>query len=180
MLRVEGELEPAVRRAAARADTTPEAFLAQLVELGLAQMETASAQAGLEPDDDDAWRPPLGVLTARARPELEIVGRGYVPEPKAPRLFRARRRDGVSIASQMAFGPEAGPTVFVKAGQESAMFDVIMPLHWVVIDMLPDAWRLVFAGIGDALARLRRGEKPPPIYGADPGWGYPVPRDPEA
>lgn len=180
MLQVGGELEGAVRRAAARADTTPEAFLEELVELGLAQVEAASAQAGLEPDNDDAWRPPLGVLTARSRPELEIIGRGYVPEPKAPRLFRATRRDGVSIASQIAFGPEAGPTVLVKDGGESAAFDVIMPLHWVVIDMVPEAWRLVFAGIGDAIARLRRGAKPPPAYGAVPGWGYPVPRDPDA
>lgn len=124
MLEIGGELEAAVRRAAARADTTPEAFLAQLVELGLTHIDAASAQPGLEPDDDDLWRPPLGVLTARARPELEIVGRGYVPEPKAPRLFRAKRQDGVSIASQIAFGPEAGPTVFVKDSRESAAFDV--------------------------------------------------------
>lgn len=180
MLQIEGELETAVRRAAARADTTPEAYLAQLVEFGLVHMEAASSQAALEPDDDDAWRPPLGVLTARARPELEFVGRGYVPEPKAPRLFRARREDGVSVASQIAFGPEAGPTVFVKDGHKGAAFDVIVPLHWIVIDMVPEAWRLVFAGIGDAVARLRRGEKPPPAYGADPGWGYTLPHDPDA
>jgi hypothetical protein len=180
MLQIGGELEAAVRRAAARADTTPEAFLEQLLELGLAQMEAASAQAELEPDADDAWRPPLGVLTARAHPDLEIVGRGYVPEPKAPRLFRARRRDGVSVASQIAFGPAAGPTVFVKDGPQNAMFDIILPLHWIVIDMVPDAWRLVFAGIGDAVARLRRGSKPPPTYGADPAWGHPVPHDPDA
>lgn len=55
-----------------------------------------------------------------------------------------------------------------------------MPLHWIVIDMMPDAWRLVFASIGDAVARLRRGANPPPAYGADPGWGYPIPRDPDA
>jgi hypothetical protein len=180
MLHIGGELEAAVRRAAARADMTAEAFLEQLLELGLAQMEVASSQAELEPDTDDAWRPPLGVLTARAHPDLEIVGRGYVPEPKAPRLFRARRRDGVAIGSQIAFGPAAGPTVFVKDGPQSATFDVILPLHWIVIDMVPDAWRLVFAGIGDAVARLRRGAKPPPTYGADPAWGHPMPGDPHA
>jgi hypothetical protein len=180
MLQIGGELETAVRRAAARADTLPEAFLEQLLELGLAQMEAASSQAELEPDADDAWRPPLGVLTARAHPDLEIVGRGYVPEPKAPRLFRARRLDGVAIASQIAFGPEAGPTVFVKDGPQSATFDVILPLHWIVIDMVPDAWRLVFGGIGDAVARLRRGAKPPPAYGANPAWGYPTLPDSDA
>jgi hypothetical protein len=180
MLEIGGELETAVRRAAARADTPTEAFLERLLQLGLAQMEAASSRAELGPDADDAWRPPLGVLTARAHPDLEIIGRGYVPEPKAPRLFRARLRDGVAIASQIAFGPEAGPTVFVKDGPQSATFDLILPLHWIVIDMVPDAWRLVFAGIGDAVARLRRGSKPPPTYGADPAWGHPVARDPDA
>ena len=180
MLPIEGKLEAAVRRAAARADVAPEAFVEQLLELGLAQLELALGQSALEPDDEDAWRPPLGVLTARSRPDLEIIGRGYVPEPKAPRLFRARRQDGVAIASQIAFGPEAGPTVFVQDGPRSAAFDVIMPLHWIVLDLVPDAWRLVFAGIGDAVARLRRGAKPPSSYGADPAWGYPLPRDPDA
>jgi hypothetical protein len=179
MLPIEGELEAAVRRAAARAGVAPEVFAAQLLEFALAQMGAADERGRLEPDPDDPWRPPLGVLTARSRPELEIIGRGYVPEPKAPRLFRARRPDGVSIASQIAFGPEAGPTVFVKDGARSAGFDVIMPLHWIVLDLVPDAWRLVFASIGDALARLRADGKPPPAYGADPAWGYPLPRDPD-
>ena len=70
--------------------------------------------------------------------------------------------------------------MFVKDGPQSAAFDVIVPLHWIVIDMVPDAWRLVFAGISDAVARLRRGAKPPPAYGANPAWGYAVPRDPDA
>lgn len=179
MLPIEGKLEAAVRRAAARADVAPEAFVEQLLELGLAQLELALGQSALKPDDDDAWRPPLGVLTARSRPDLEIIGRGYVPEPKAPRLFRARRQDGVVAASQIAFGPEAGPTIFVKDGPRNAAFDVIIPLHWIVIDLV-EAWRLVFAGIGDAVARLRRGAKPPPAYGADAAWGYPLPRDPDA
>jgi hypothetical protein len=180
MLQIGGELETAVCRAAARADTSPEAFLEQLTELGLAQIEAASALAGLEADDDDAWRPPLGALTACAYPDLEIIGRGYVPERKAPRLFRARRRDGVTITSQIAFGPEAGPTLFVKDGSERAVFSVVMPLHWIVVDMVPEAWRTMFASVGDALVRLRRGDKPPPGYGADPSWGYPLPREPEA
>lgn len=175
MLQIGGELEVMVRRAAARADTTPETFVEQLVELGLAQIEVAPT--GLEPDDDDGWRPPFGVMAARSDPEIRIVGRGYVPEPKAPRLFRARRRDGVTIASQIAFGPEAGPTLFVKDGSESAVFSVVMPLHWIVVDMVPEAWRTVFASVGDALARLRRGDKPPPVYGADPSWCYPFPHE---
>jgi hypothetical protein len=56
---------------------------------------------------------------------------------------------------------------------------VITPLHWIVIDLVPEAWRPVFAGIGDAVARLRRGGKPPSSYGADPAWGYSLPRDPD-
>jgi hypothetical protein len=50
MLQIEGGLEAAVRRAAARADVAPEAFVAQLLELGLAQMEAALGQSALEPD----------------------------------------------------------------------------------------------------------------------------------
>jgi hypothetical protein len=180
MLQIDGDLEAAVRRRAARADTAPEVYLAQLLELSLALLEAALAAGALEPDDDDPWRPPLGVLTARLQPELEILGRGYVPEPKAPRLFRATRQDGVAVTSQIAFGPEAGPTLFVRDGAQSAAFDVVMPLHWIVLDLVPAAWRLVFAAIGDAVAHLRRGLKPPRVYGADPAWGYPTARDPDA
>jgi hypothetical protein len=86
----------------------------------------------------------------------------------------------VTVASHIAFGPEAGPTVFVKDGSESAGFDVIVPLHWIVVDLVPEASRLVFAGIGDAVGRLRRGAKPPPAYRVDPAWGYPLLHDPEA
>jgi hypothetical protein len=57
MLRIEGEVEAAVRRAAARADTAPEVFVTQLLELGLAQMEVALSQS--------AWRPTTTMATVR-------------------------------------------------------------------------------------------------------------------
>ncbi len=58
MLQIDGDLEAAVRRRAARADTAPEVYLAQLLELSLALMEAALAAGALEADDDDPWRPP--------------------------------------------------------------------------------------------------------------------------
>jgi hypothetical protein len=82
-----------------------------------------------------------------------------VPEPKAPRLFRAR----------------TGPSFAVAAGGRHAWTDVIMPLHWVLLDLRPAAWELVFRAADDAARRLRAGEPVPSRYGADPAWGYPVP-----
>jgi hypothetical protein len=40
-------------------------------------------------------------------------GRGYFPEPKGPRLFRARRVDGTEVASPIAFGPDPGPSLSI-------------------------------------------------------------------
>jgi hypothetical protein len=107
---------------------------------------------------------------------MEMPGRGYVPEPKAPRLFRTRTPDGsLGLHSQIAFGPEAGPSLAVAASGHHAWTDIIMPLHWVLIDLRPAAWDLVFQAAEDAARRLRAGEPVPPRYGADPAWGYPVP-----
>src|SRR4051794_4043890 len=128
--------EEQVREAAARNGEQPERLLARAVALGLAQL-AAEAQQGLEPgpgdgDDGDGYRPPFGAAAAAAR-GLEMPGRGYVPEPKAPRLFRARAPDGsLVLRSQITFGPEAGPSLSVSVGGgRYAWTDVIMPLHWV-------------------------------------------------
>jgi hypothetical protein len=131
--------EEQVREAAARNGEPPERLLARVVALGLAQL-AAEAQQGLEPgpggeedrDDGDGYRPPFGAAAA-AEHGLEMPGRGHVPEPKAPRLFRARAPDGgLVLHSQIAFGPEAGPSLAVRAGGRHAWTDVVMPLHWVL------------------------------------------------
>jgi hypothetical protein len=174
--------EEQVREAAARSGGPPERLLARAVALGLAQL-AAEARQGLEPgpgdegdgDDGDGYRPPFGAAAA-AEHGLEMPGRGYVPEPRAPRLFRARAPDGgLVLHSQIAFGPEAGPSLAVRAGGRHAWTDVIMPLHWVLLDLRPVGWGLVFRAAEDAARRLRAGEPVPPRYGADPGWGDPVP-----
>ena len=174
--------EEQVRGAAARNGEPPERLLARAVALGLAQL-AAEARQGLEPgpgdegdgDDGDGYRPPFGAAAA-AEHGLEMPGRGHVPEPRAPRLFRARAPDGgLVLHSQIAFGPEAGPSLAVRAGGRHAWTDVIMPLHWVLLDLRPVGWGLVFRAAEDAARRLRAGEPVPPRYGADPGWGDPVP-----
>ena len=122
-------------------------------------------------DDGDGYRPPFGAAAA-AEHGLEMPGRGHVPEPRAPRLFRARAPDGgLVLHSQIAFGPEAGPSLAVRAGGRHAWTDVIMPLHWVLLDLRPVGWELVFRAAEDAARRLRAGEPVPPRYGADPAWG---------
>jgi len=175
MLTLGSEQETAVRAAASRAGIGVEAFLAQAVAAGLAQLVGAAGIKGLDADDDDPYRPPVGVAVAREAGDVELLGRGYVPEPKAPRMFRARCRDGVRVASQIAFGPEPGPTLFIRDGERGAVTDVIMPLHWILIDMAPPGWRLMLAALDDAVVKLRAGAKVPARYGADPAWGYDLP-----
>ena len=172
--------EEQVREAAARNGEQPERLLARAVALGLAQL-AAEARQELEPgpggegDEGDGYRPPFGAAAA-AEHGLEMPGRGYVPEPKAPRLFRARAPDGsLVLSSQIAFGPEAGPSLAVGVDGRHAWTDVIMPLHWVLLDLRPVGWELVFRAAEDAARRLRPGGPVPPRYGANPAWGYPVP-----
>jgi hypothetical protein len=180
----EGQERQVLEAAAGRGEP-PEETLARAVALGLAQL-AAAAQQGLEPaaadgrtgegdgDGGDAYRPPFGAAAAAER-GMEMPGRGHVPEPKAPRLFRARTPDGVAVHGQIAFGPEPGPSLSVAVEGRHAWTDVIVPLHWVLIDLRPVAWDLVFRAVEDAARRLRAGEPVPPRYGADPAWGYPGP-----
>jgi hypothetical protein len=174
--------EEQVRGAAARNGEPPERLLARVVALGLAQL-AAETQQGLEPgpgdegdgNEGDGYQPPFGAAAA-AEHGLEMPGRGYVPEPRAPRLFRARAPDGsLVLHGQIAFGPEAGPSLAVGVDGRHAWTDVIMPLHWVLLDLRPVGWELVFRAAEDAARRLRAGEPVPPRYGADPAWGDPVP-----
>jgi hypothetical protein len=182
MLTLTEEQERQVRAMAARRGQPPGNILARALALGLSQL-AAEAQQEIEPgrgdgedeDDGDSYRPPFGAAAAAER-GMEMPGRGYVPEPKAPRLFRARMPDGsLVLHSQIAFGPEAGPSLAVAAGGRHAWTDVITPLHWVLIDLRPAGWDLVFRAAEDAARRLRAGEPVPPRYGAEPAWGYPVP-----
>jgi hypothetical protein len=182
MLTLTEEQERQVREEAGRRRETPENTLARVIALGLMQL-AAEAEQGLEPglsdkgdeNDGDGYRPPFGAAAAAER-GMEMPGRGYVPEPKAPRLFRAHTLDGsLVLHSQIAFGPEAGPSLAVAAGGHHAWTDVITPLHWVLIDLRPAGWDLVFRAAEDAAHRLRAGKPVPSRYGADPAWGYPVP-----
>ena len=176
MLQLTNEQEAAVREAARRRGVPPEKALADALTVGLVAFEGAVDQdRGATEDELDRYRPPLAVLAAERRTGITIEPREYVPEPKAPRLFGARRDDGVGIASQIAFGPEPGPTLFVNDGERHACGDVIMPLRWVLIDLTAEAWRLVFATVDDVTAKLRAGEKVPYTYGAEREWGYPLP-----
>src|SRR3954453_1109920 len=183
MLTLTERQEEQVREEAARNGEPPERLLARVVALGLAQL-AAETRQGLEPGagggggggGGESDPPPFGTV-ATAERGLEMPGRGYVPEPKAPRLFRARAPDGsLVLRSQITFGPEAGPSLSVSVGGgRYAWTDVIMPLHWVLLDLRPVGWELVFRAAEDAARRLRAGGPVPPRYGADPGWGDPVP-----
>lgn len=176
MLRLTNEQETAVREAARRRGVTAEAVLADALAIGLVALDgAADRDRGATDDELDRYRPPLAVLAAERRTGITIEPRGYVPEPKAPRLFGGRRADGVRVASQIAFGPEAGPSLFVNDGERHAFVDVAMPLRWVLIDLTAEAWRLVFATVDDVVVKLRAGEQVPYTYGAEREWGYTVP-----
>jgi hypothetical protein len=137
----------------------------------------ASARDTPEPELLDAIVPPALRAALPGRDGWHGRGRGYVPEPKAPRLFRARRDDGIEVAAQIAFGPEAGPTLSVELSDgRHGWADVIMPLRWIVVDLVPAGWRATLDAAEDVARGLRAGEeRPPGCYGTDPAWGYPVP-----
>lgn len=184
------DLRRRLEAAAAERGTPAEALLSEIVEQGLDRVEAELAyekavrtgwmassprRSRSEPEHLDALIPPALQAVVAGRPGWQAQGRGYVPEPKAPRLFRARREDGIEVASQMAFGPEPGPTLSVTTSHGHAWLDLIMPLRWIVLDLVPRGWEATLDAAEDAARRLRAGEKPPERYGTNPDWGYPVP-----
>jgi hypothetical protein len=189
---VRADLRLRLEAAAAARSAPPDRLLDELLERALAEIEAeiayeravagvgpllASAGDVPEPELLDAVVPPALRAVLPSRDGWHGRGRGYVPEPKAPRLFRARRDDGIEVAAQIAFGPEPGPSLSVGLpdGRHS-WADVIMPLRWIVVDLVPAGWRATLDAAEDVARRLRAGEdRPPGRYGTDPAWGYPVP-----
>jgi hypothetical protein len=184
------DLESRLQAVAAARGTTPEALLDEILtrELHALEIELAYERAlaagghlqvpagrAPEPEHLDAIVPAGLRAIVAERAGWWLRGRGYVPEPKAPRLFRARH-DDVEVASQIAFGPEAGPTLAVSLPDgRHAWTDVVMPLRWIVVDMVPAGWHVTLDAAEDAARHLRAGEEVPPRYGTDAGWGYPLP-----
>jgi hypothetical protein len=52
---------------------------------------------------------------------------------------------------------------------------VLLPLRWIVVDLVPAGWQAVLDAAEDTARRLRRGEGVPDRYGTDPAWGLPLP-----
>jgi hypothetical protein len=147
----------------------------QAVRTGASALSAPTAPAP-EPEHLDAIVPPSLQAVLPGRPGWQARGRGYVGEPKGPRLFRAGRADGVEVVSQIVFGGDPGPTLWVSLPDgRHARIDLVMPLRWIVIDLVPAGWRAVLDAAEDAARRLRRGEPVPDRYGTDPACGYPVP-----
>ncbi|HEY0135837.1 MAG TPA: hypothetical protein VGB85_17250, partial [Nannocystis sp.] len=120
------DLRLRLEAAAAARSAAPDRLLDELLERGLGEVEAeiayeravagggaflASGMSAAGPELLDAIVPPALTAVLPGRPGWRGRGRGYVPEPKAPRLFRARRDDGIEVAAQIAFGPEPGPTL---------------------------------------------------------------------
>jgi hypothetical protein len=186
------DLQRRLEVAASARGTTPDALLEGILarELDAIERELAYERAvrtgePLQPPDGrptpepehlDAIVPPALRTVLADRPRWMARGRGYVPEPKGPRLFRARREDGAEIVSQIFFGSEAGPSLSIALPDgRHAWAHVVMPLRWIVVDLVPAGWQATLDAAEDAARRLQRGEKVPDRYGTDPAWDYPTP-----